>query len=56
MTTRFNGFGALETCESADPPMLSMFGLAPRTQATPRLETADVVKLSRARGKRRRRK
>jgi len=56
MTTRFNGFGDLETCETADPPMLSMFGLAPRTVATPRLESADVVKLSRARGKRRRRK
>jgi ornithine decarboxylase len=56
MTTRFNGFGELETHEVADPPMISMFGLAPRTLATPRFETADVVKLSRARGKRRRRK
>ena len=56
MTTRFNGFGDVETCEVEDAPMLSMFGLAPRTLATPRLETADVVKLSRARGKRRRRK
>jgi ornithine decarboxylase len=56
MTTRFNGFGDLDTCEVEDAPMLSMFGLAPRTMATPRTETADVVKLSRARGKRRRRK
>jgi ornithine decarboxylase len=56
MSSRFNGFGDVETVEVADAPMLSMFGLAPRTMATPRPETADVVKLSRARGKRRRRK
>ncbi len=36
--------------------MASMYGLAPRTLATPRTETADVVKLSRARGRKRRRK
>jgi ornithine decarboxylase len=56
MTTRFNGFGELDTYAVDDAPMLSMFGLAPRTMATPRTETADVVKLSRARGRRRRRK
>jgi ornithine decarboxylase len=56
MSTRFNGFGDVETVEAADPPMLSMFGLAPRTLATPRTETADVVKLSRARGKRRKKR
>ena len=56
MTTRFNGFGDVETCQVEDAPMMSMFGLAPRTFATPRAETADVVKLSRARSKRRRRK
>ena len=56
MTTRFNGFGDVETVEVDDAPMLSMFGLAPRTLATPRAETADVVKLSRARGRKRRRK
>jgi len=56
MSSRFNGFGDVETFEVSDPPMLSMFGLAPRTLATPKPETADVVKLSRARGKRRRRR
>ncbi|HTX50686.1 MAG TPA: type III PLP-dependent enzyme [Caulobacteraceae bacterium] len=56
LSSRFNGFGDVETAETTDAPMLSMFGLAPRTVATPRAETADVVKLSRARGKRRRRK
>ena len=56
MSTRFNGFGDVETVEAADAPMLSMFGLAPRTVATPRSETADVVKLSRARGKRRKKR
>jgi ornithine decarboxylase len=56
MSTRFNGFGDVDTCEVEDAPMLSMFGLAPRTVATPRSETANVVKLSRARGRKRRRK
>ncbi len=56
MNTRFNGYGDVETCEVDDAPMLSMFGLAPRTLASQPRETADVVKLSRARGKRRRRK
>jgi ornithine decarboxylase len=56
MSSRFNGFGDTETVKVADAPMLSMFGLAPRTLATPRTETADVVRLSRARGKKRRRK
>jgi ornithine decarboxylase len=56
MSSRFNGFGEVETCEAADPPMMSMFGLAPRSLAAPKPETADIVKLSRARGKRRRRK
>jgi len=56
MSTRFNGFGDVETVEVDDAPMLSMYGLAPRTVATPRAETADVVKLSRARGRKRRRK
>jgi ornithine decarboxylase len=56
MTSRFNGFGDVETCEVEDAPMLSMFGLAPRTLATPRTETADVVRLSRARGKKRRKR
>jgi ornithine decarboxylase len=56
MSTRFNGFGDAETAEVEDAPMLSLFGLAPRTVATPRSETADVVKLSRARGKKRRRR
>jgi ornithine decarboxylase len=56
MSTRFNGFGDAETVEVGDAPMLSLFGLAPRTVATPRAETADVVKLSRARGRKRRRR
>ena len=56
MSSRFNGFGDVETLEVADPPMLSMYGLAPRTLATPRLPSADVVKLPRARTRRRRRR
>jgi len=56
MASRFNGFGEVEMAQCADPPMLSLFGLAPRTVPTPRPETADVVKLSRARGKRRKRR
>ncbi|HUZ14266.1 MAG TPA: type III PLP-dependent enzyme [Caulobacteraceae bacterium] len=56
MASRFNGFGETETCEVADAPMLSLYGLAPRTLATPRPESADVVRLSRARGGRKRRR
>jgi len=56
MNTRFNGFGDAETVEVADAPMASMFGLAARSIKTPRTESQNVVKLSRARGKKRRRK
>jgi ornithine decarboxylase len=56
MSTRFNGFGEADMAEVEDAPMLSLYGLAPRTLAMPRAETADVVKLSRARGRKRRRR
>jgi len=56
MSSRFNGFGEVETVEVEDAPMLSMFGHAPRTVATPRSESANVDRLSRARGRKRRRK
>ncbi len=56
MTTRFNGFGDLDVAEVADPPMASMFGLAPRSIPTARPETSSVVRLPRARGRKRRRK
>jgi len=56
MNTRFNGFGDAETVEVADAPMASMFGLAARSIKTPKPEGQNVVKLSRARGKKRRRK
>jgi len=54
MATQFNGFGELETVEVEDAPMASMFGLAPRSIRTP--EPSTVVKLSRARGRKRRRR
>ena len=56
MNTRFNGYGDAETVTMSDAPMASMFGLAKRSIAVPRLENQNVVKLSRARGKKRRRK
>ena len=56
MTTRFNGYGDLEAAELTDAPMASMYGLAPRSIPTPRTENNTVVKLSRARGKKRRRR
>jgi ornithine decarboxylase len=56
MSTRFNGFGEIETAEVDDGPMLSLYGLAPRALAKPRSETATVVRLSRARGRRRRKR
>jgi len=57
MATRFNGFGDADLAEVDDAPMLSLFGLAPRAIPTPRLaESADVVRLSRARGRKRRKR
>jgi ornithine decarboxylase len=56
MATRFNGYGDMEVAEVCDPPMASTYGLAPRSIPTPRLETGTVVKLPRARGKKRRRR
>lgn len=56
LSSRFNGFGDIELSEADDAPMLSMFGLAPRSVPTPRQESADVVKLSRARGRKRRKR
>ncbi len=56
MATRFNGFGELETAQVEDPPMASMFGLAPRSIPSTKPETGSVVRLSRAKGRRRRRK
>jgi ornithine decarboxylase len=56
MTTRFNGYGDLDAAIVDDAPMASMYGLAPASIPTPRPETGTVVKLSRARGKKRRRR
>jgi ornithine decarboxylase len=56
MATRFNGFGEVETVEVDDAPMASMFGLAPRSIPTPKIETETVVRLTRPRGKRRKRR
>ena len=56
MATRFNGYGDLGLAELTDAPMASMYGLAPRSIPTPRPESGTVVKLSRARSKKRRRR
>jgi ornithine decarboxylase len=56
MATRFNGYGDVDLARVEDAPMASMFGLAPRSIPTPRPETGTVVKLSRAKGKKRRRR
>ncbi|MDB5479605.1 MAG: Orn/DAP/Arg decarboxylase 2 [Caulobacteraceae bacterium] len=56
MATRFNGFGEVETVVVEDPPMASMFGLAPRSIPSPRVDTGSVIKLNRVRGKKRRRR
>lgn len=56
MATRFNGFGEFETVEVADAPMASMYGLAPRSISRGRGECETVIKLSRGRGKKRRRR
>jgi ornithine decarboxylase len=56
MTTRFNGFGDLETVFVDDAPMASLYGLAPEELETaPAAAEQKVVKLSsRSRRKRRR--
>ena len=56
MATRFNGFGDVETVAVDDAPMASMYGLAPRSIPTPRSDEGQVIRLSRARGKKRRRR
>ena len=56
MATRFNGFGEIDSAEVTDAPMASMFGLAPRSIATPRQDGGSVIKLTRAKGKKRRRR
>ena len=56
MSTRFNGFGDLETAASLDAPMASMYGLAARSIHTPRSEMGTVVKLKGVRARRRRRR
>jgi ornithine decarboxylase len=56
LSTRFNGFGDVDTARMDDAPMASMFGLAPRSIATPKGDSANVVKLTRARSKKRRRR
>jgi ornithine decarboxylase len=56
MATRFNGFGDVETVAVEDAPMASMYGLAPRSIPSPRADTGSVIKLTRARGKKRRRR
>lgn len=58
MATRFNGYGDVLTAEVGDAPMASMYDLAPRYLPLPKQaqEDAKVVRFSRARGKKRRRK
>ena len=56
MTTRFNGFGDVETVVVDDAPMASLYGLAPDDLATaPATAEPKVVKLS-SRSKRKRRR
>ena len=56
MSTRFNGFGDTQTVIVEDAPMASMFGLAPRSIATPRMESETVVRFRPRKGGRRRRR
>ena len=56
MTTRFNGFGDVETVAVEDAPMASMFGLARRSISTPQVPNTNVVRLKARGGKKRRRR
>jgi len=55
MNTRFNGYGDTLVVAVEDAPMASMFGLAKRSIALPRLqeeeEARKVVRFSRPKGK-----
>jgi ornithine decarboxylase len=53
MTTRFNGYGDLDMVEVGDAPMASMYGLGPRVIPQPKVENANVVKLTRRKRRRR---
>jgi ornithine decarboxylase len=57
MQTRFNGYGETSAAIVEDAPMASMYGLAPRSIPTPKVEADTVVRFTRARkgGSRRRR-
>jgi ornithine decarboxylase len=55
MGARFNGFGKTDTAIVRDPPMASLYGLAPRSIPTPRVESETVVRLRPRKGRRRRR-
>ena len=57
MSTRFNGFGDTEMVEVSDAPMASMYGLAPRSIATPRVEEEQrVVRFKPRKGGKRRKR
>ena len=56
MGTRFNGFGENDTVRVEDAPMASVFGLAPRSIPTPRMESDTVVRFTKARRGRKRRR
>ncbi len=56
LASRFNGFGDVETVEVEDAPAASMYGLAKRSISTPRSEEATVIRLPRAKGRKRRRR
>ena len=56
MTTRFNGFGDTQSVIVEDAPMASMFGLAPRSIVTPRIESETVLRFRPRKGGRRKRR
>ncbi len=58
MASRFNGFGETDTAEVDDAPMASLYGLAPRSIAPPKPESAEIVRLiaDRPKSRKRRRK
>ncbi|MGZ5993949.1 MAG: type III PLP-dependent enzyme [Caulobacteraceae bacterium] len=56
MQTRFNGYGETGSVIVEDAPMASMYGLAPRSIPTPKVESDTVVRLRARRGGKRRRR
>jgi len=56
MASRFNGYGDIDTAIVTDAPMASQFGLAPRELSDPGQQSGLVIRMTRNKTKKRRRR